>query len=65
MAKFIQYSTKESQYNGPFDSKVGWAAAGMGDLLVSGEGKLVVVDGGCNNDAESFVELLEKYSARG
>ena len=62
MAKFIQYSTKESQYNGPFDSKVGWAAAGMGDLLVSGNGSLVVVDGGCNNDAESFIELLEKYS---
>ena len=60
MAKFIQYSTKESQYNGPFDSKVGWAAAGMGDLLVSTNGKLVVVDGGCPNDAEDFVELLEK-----
>lgn len=60
MAKFIQYSTKESQYNGPFDSKVGWAAAGMGDLFVSDNGKLFVVDGGCPNDAESFVELLEE-----
>ena len=62
MAKFIQYSTKESQYNGPFDSKVGWAAAGMGDLIVTGNGSLIAVDGGCNNDDVGFVELLEKYS---
>ena len=62
MAKFIQYSTKDSQYDGPFDSKVGWAAAGMGDLIVSGNGKLIVVDGGNVCDAEALVELLEKYS---
>ena len=62
MGKFIQYSTKESQYDGPFDSKVGWAAAGMGDLFVTDSGRLIAVDGGYNNDAEGFVELLEKYS---
>ena len=62
MAKFIQYSTKESLYDGPFDSKVGWAAAGMGDLIVTGEGRLIAVDGGCNNDDVGFVELLEKYA---
>ena len=62
MGKFIQYSTKESQYDGPFDSKVGWSAAGMGDLFVTDSGKLIAVDGGYNNDAEGFVELLEKYS---
>ena len=60
MAKFIQYSTKESLYDGPFDSKVGWAAAGMGDLIVTGNGRLIAVDGGCNNDDVGFVELLEK-----
>ena len=62
MGKFIQYSTKESQYDGPFDSVVGWSAAGMGDLFVTDKGSLIVVDGGYDNDAESFVELLEKYS---
>ena len=62
MGKFIQYSTKESQYDGPFDSKVGWSAAGMGDLFVTDSGKLIAVDGGYLNDGEGFVELLEKYS---
>ncbi|MBQ8849417.1 MAG: MBL fold metallo-hydrolase [Clostridia bacterium] len=59
MGKFIQYGTKESQYNGPFDSKVGWSAAGMGDVIVTENGKLIVVDGGCRNDAEALVSLLE------
>lgn len=63
MEKFIQYSTKESQYSGPFDSKVGWAAAGMGDVIVTDNGRLIVVDGGCPNDAESLVALLEEQSA--
>ncbi len=62
MAKFIQYSTKESQYNGPFDSKVGWAAPGMGDLIVTDNGKIIVIDGGCNNDAESLLSLIKKSS---
>ena len=62
MGKFIQFCTKESQYNGPFDSVVGWNAAGMGYLFVTDNGKLIAVDGGYNNDAEAFVELLEKYS---
>lgn len=60
MGKFIQYSTKGAQYNGPFDSKVGWAAPGMGDLFVTDSGKLIAVDGGYLDDGERFVELLEK-----
>ena len=59
MEKFIQYRTKESLYDGPFDSKVGWAAAGMGDIIVTEHKNLIVVDGGCANDAEDFVGLLE------
>ena len=59
MEKFIQYRTRESLYDGPFDSKVGWAAAGMGDIIVTENGRLIVVDGGCNNDAEDFLALLE------
>ena len=59
MEKLIQYQTKESLYNGPFDNR-GWAAAGMGDVIVTENGKLIVVDGGCPNDAEDFLALLEK-----
>ena len=59
MEKFIQYRTRESLYDGPFDSKVGWAAAGMGDVIVTENKNLIVVDGGCRNDAEDFVSLLE------
>ena len=59
MAKFIQYMTKGSLYDGPFDSKSGWPAAGMGDVIVTENGKLIVVDGGQPNDADMFIELLE------
>ena len=62
MAKFIQYMTQDSLYDGPFDSKSGWPAAGMGDVIVSDKGKIIVVDGGQPNDAQGFVELLEKQS---
>ena len=59
MAKFIQYMTKDSLYDGPFDSKSGWPAAGMGDVIVTENGKLIVVDGGQPHDADTFIELLE------
>ena len=62
MGKFIQYSTKESQYDGPFDSVVGWSAAGMGDLFVTDSGKLIAVDGGYLNDGEGYLQLLEQYA---
>lgn len=59
MEKLIQYRTRESLYDGPFGGTAGWAAAGMGDVIVTENGKLIVVDGGCNNDAEDFLALLE------
>ena len=59
MARFIQYMTKDSLYDGPFDNQSGWPAAGMGDLIVTANNRLIVVDGGQPNDAEAFVELLE------
>lgn len=62
MEKLIQYMTKESLYSGAFDSKVGWAAAGMGYLIVTENGKLIAVDGGNAGDAEEFLALLEKYA---
>ena len=46
MAKLIQYSTRASQYSGAFDSEVGWAAAGMGYLIVTDGGRLIMIDGG-------------------
>jgi beta-lactamase superfamily II metal-dependent hydrolase len=59
MEKLIQYATKASSYDGTFDSKVGWAAAGMGYLLRTENGHLIAVDGGHPDDAEAFLELLE------
>ena len=61
MAKLIQYATKASAYDGPFDSVVGWAAAGMGYLLVTDHGRLVVIDGGNREDGEDFLGLLRQY----
>ncbi len=62
MAKLIQYMTRESLYDGPFDSQVGWSAAGMGYVIVTGNGKLIVVDGGLSNDAEEFLKLVKAQS---
>ena len=58
MEKLIQYSTKNSLYEGTYNEGY-WHAPGMGDLIVTENGRLIAVDGGCPNDAESFVELLE------
>ena len=63
MEKLIQYCTKESLYNGAFDGQVGWHAAGMGYLLVTENGKLIVIDGGCPNDAEDLLALLEQNAS--
>ena len=59
MEKLIQYATKASAYDGAFDSKAGWAAAGMGYLIRTENGHLIAVDGGHPEDAEAFLELLE------
>jgi len=65
MEKLIQYATKASFYNGEFGGSTGWIAAGMGYLIVTAEGKLIVIDGGNTEDAEGFWELIVKYSPRG
>lgn len=64
MAVFIQYQTRDSLYDGPFDSKAGWSAAGMGDVIVTEAGRLIVVDGGMPNDAEGLLALLREKSKR-
>ncbi|MBO4407109.1 MAG: MBL fold metallo-hydrolase [Clostridia bacterium] len=61
MEKLIQYATKGAYYDGRFDSVVGWAAAGMGYILVTRNRKLVVIDGGNREDGEDFLALLRKY----
>ena len=60
MEKLIQYRTRESLFDGPFGDGSPWHAAGMGYILVTEHGHLVVIDGGCPNDAEDFLSLLEQ-----
>lgn len=62
MSTLIQYCTRASLYDGPFDSKVGWAAAGMGYILAGETGRLVVIDGGHPEDAADFLALLESLT---
>ncbi len=62
MSTLIQYCTRASLYDGPFDAKVGWAAAGMGYILAGDTGRLVVIDGGHPEDAADFLALLESLT---
>ncbi len=60
MENLIQYCTKASLYDGEFGGKTGWPAAGMGYLIQTNGGKLIAIDGGAAEDAESFIELIEQ-----
>lgn len=62
MAKLIQYSTRASKYSGAFDSQVGWAAAGMGYLIITESGKLIMIDGGFDEDAEALLSLMKEQT---
>ena len=62
MVKLIQYRTNASLYDGAFDSISGWPAAGMGYVIVSENGRLIVIDGGYGDDAGNILELLEQNS---
>jgi beta-lactamase superfamily II metal-dependent hydrolase len=62
MAKLIQYSTHASLYDGPFDAKVGWAAAGMGYLIVTEGGRLIVIDGGFAEDVPDLLALMRQHT---
>ena len=63
MAEFIQCMTNASLYDGAFDSTVGWAAAGMGDAVITENGRMIVIDGGFPEDAPELVALLKERSA--
>ena len=62
MAKLIQYCTHASHYDGAFDSKVGWAAAGMGYLIVTDSGRLIVIDGGFAEDVPDLLALMREQT---
>ena len=62
MSKLIGFCTGGSMYDGPFNSEVGWHAAGMGYIFQNDDGMLIVVDGGNTQDSEPFFELLQKCS---
>ena len=60
MGKFIQYRTLASLYDKEFSTLSAWPAAGMGDVIVTDNGKLIVIDGGGAPDAEDLLCLIEK-----
>ncbi len=63
MAKLIQYATKASYYDGPFgENGVPWLSSGMGYVIVTDSGHLIIIDGGHDKDAEEFISLLESYA---
>ena len=62
MEKLIQYATKASAYDGPFDSVVGWAAAGMGYIIKSENGKIIAIDGGHDEDGLPLYETIKSLS---
>ncbi len=62
MEKLIQYCTNASLYDGEFGGNYGWPAAGMGYIIVSENGKIIVIDGGYGDDAEKILSLLRENS---
>ena len=61
-AKFVGFKTAASEYDGEFNSTVGWMAAGMGYIIKTYNGKLIVIDGGAAEDSAAFYRLLKDYS---
>lgn len=59
MGKLVQYSTIASKYDGPFDDKSGWEAAGMGYFIITDSEKIIVVDGGFEEDAQNFISTIK------
>ena len=64
MARLIQFCTSASLYDGPFDSVHGWSAAGMGYLLVTDGGRLIMIDGGFDEDAETLLSLMKSATGQ-
>ncbi len=58
MPKLIQYQTEASKFDGPWK----WQAAGMGYLVKTTGGKLIMIDGGHEVDAEKVISMLERES---
>ncbi|MBQ8408369.1 MAG: MBL fold metallo-hydrolase [Clostridia bacterium] len=64
MARLIQICTAASLYDGPFDSVHGWSAAGMGYLIVTDGGRLIMIDGGFDEDAEALISLMKETTGQ-
>ncbi len=62
MEKLMMLATAASYYDGPFGGKDGWIAAGMGFVYITGDGSLIVVDGGNVEDGEMLVDTLTSLS---
>lgn len=59
MAVLIQLPTQACLYDGPFGGQAGWPAAGMSYVIVTACKRLIVIDGGHGEDAESLLSYLE------
>lgn len=64
MKKLIQFRTAASLYSGAFDNVAGWSAAGMGYVIVTSNGRFIVIDGGHKEDSLALIGLIEKYSGK-
>ena len=62
-AKLIGFKTSASDYDGAFNSEVGWSAAGMGYIIKTENGSLIAIDGGYAEDATAFYGLLKDNSS--
>ena len=62
-AILVSFKTVDSDYDGAFNSIVGWKAAGMGYIVKTKSGKIIAIDGGNTADATPFYNELKKYSA--
>lgn len=64
MAKLYQYCTLASRYDGAFGGPAGWPAAGMGYVIVTEGGQLIVIDGGHAEDAAGLHRFLRELSGQ-
>lgn len=62
MERLIQYCTKASLFDGDFIGAGAWPAAGMGYVFISENHRLMVIDGGYGEDAESLLDLLTEQA---
>lgn len=60
MEKLIMLATEASYYDGIFGGGNGWIAAGMGFIYITGDGSVIVIDGGNVEDGKMLLDTLTK-----